>query len=110
MNAPFTPRASEQLAHIITAAAPSCQIARYTETDWASQTFRGARHNFTLRFDGANAWDGPDAVSNLIDRDPHLRGHLIADINITRIEKGTEPDRFAVVEVSFLTLEERAAA
>ena len=76
-----------------------------TESDWlrwASATFTGARHVFTLRAPtsaGFEAW-----LTALPEDDFALRGHLVADLTVTGIRY--EGDS-AIAALEVLTLEER---
>jgi hypothetical protein len=61
----------------------SACVEGFSSTRWASATFEGHRHEFTVRFDGR-----PDRVDGNAERfrahldggDIHLRGELLADV------------------------------
>lgn len=56
---------------------------------WASVTFSGERHRLALRLSGPGAEAAADSfLDGLADRDFPLRGHVLADIEATGIERG----------------------
>lgn len=72
---------------------------------WASITFSGARHLFTLRLEGAGAAAAADAfVDHLEEREFRLRGHVVADIVLVAAER--DGDAFVRLRLEALTVEE----
>ncbi|MHA6722088.1 hypothetical protein [Sphingomonas sp. RS2018] len=68
---------------------------------WASATFSGARHTLTLR--AARSLDTDSWIGELEEAELSVRGHLVADVAVTTIER-SGGDVLAHVEV--LTLED----
>ncbi|WP_395613317.1 hypothetical protein [Allosphingosinicella sp.] len=59
-----------------------------TSRRWASITFAGERHKLVLRLPGPGAQAAVDAfLDGLADREFALRGHIVADIEATGIER-----------------------
>lgn len=59
-----------------------------TSRPWASITFAGERHKLVLRLPGPGAQAAVDAfLDGLADREFALRGHIVADIEATGIER-----------------------
>ena len=59
-----------------------------TSQPWASITFAGERHKLVLRLPGPGAQAAVDAfLDGLADREFALRGHIVADIEATGIER-----------------------
>lgn len=83
------------------AAGVSIEIAASTSTPWASATFNGARHHLTLDLTLAGEEAGfAQWLATLPEADLPLRGHLVADVIVTRTT-----ERAATIEA--LTVEER---
>ncbi len=58
---------------------------------WASITFSGERHRLSLCLPGPGAQAAVDAfLDGLEDREFALRGHILADIEATGVERDTE--------------------
>ena len=58
---------------------------------WASITFAGERHRLTLCLPGPGAQAAVDTfLDGLADRDFALRGHVLADIEVTGIERDAD--------------------
>jgi hypothetical protein len=58
---------------------------------WASITFSGERHRLVLCLPGPGAEAAVDAfLDGLTDREFELRGHVVADIEATGIERDTD--------------------
>lgn len=69
---------------------------------WASATFVGARHVMTLTgedSDRLTAW-----LSGLAEADLPIRGHLVADVKVMRVERR---DGRATARIEALTVEAR---
>ena len=91
-------------ALLASAAAAGCPVT-VTESDWtrwASVTFTGARHHLTL---SGEPWPALDAwLDALPEAEFALRGHLVADLVVTRVRRGAEA---VTMELEILTVEER---
>jgi hypothetical protein len=71
---------------------------------WASVTFRGARHEFVFRLEGDGAEElAGRCLGTLHARDFPLRGHLLADLSVLADER--RPG-FARIRLEALTVEE----
>ena len=84
---------------------PHGRLVNHSETDWASATFKGARHNFTIRFDGPGSHTFAETLIELVtDDDITVSGHLVCDMTVPsqRFVSGTEC--YAEVDVAVLTL------
>ena len=71
-----------------------------TATPWASVTFTGARHRFTLaaaRSTSLDAW-----LAGLAEAEFRLRGHLVADLVVA----GTHTGEPAEITLEALTVED----
>jgi hypothetical protein len=56
-------------------------IAESQSRPWASITFSGARHHYTLRMNGPRARDRANKLcTELPQRDFQMAGHIVADI------------------------------
>jgi hypothetical protein len=71
-------------------------------THWASATFAGAQHRFSVAGPASAALD--DWLTELPERDFALRGHLVADLTIVAMR--CSADRIEV-EIQALTVENR---
>ena len=73
---------------------------------WASITFSGERHRLTLCLPGPGAQAAVDAfLDGLAEREFALRGHILADIEATGIERDADGQIRLVLEA--LTVEDR---
>jgi hypothetical protein len=71
---------------------------------WASATFQGMRHRYSLGVVGPEAWDCANRLADALDAiEFDLPGHLVADINA--VERSTGPGGTAIV-IEALTLED----
>lgn len=62
-----------------------------TSRPWASITFAGERHRLVLSLPGPGAQAAVDAfLDGLEDREFALRGHVVADIEATGIERDAD--------------------
>jgi hypothetical protein len=69
------------LAIAARAAPAQAEVAHSTTRPWASVTFNGARHCYTLRIIGPDAADvARDLASRIGCDDFEIDGHLVADI------------------------------
>lgn len=76
-------------------------VATATATPWASVTFTGARHRFTLaavRSPALDAWLG-----RLAETEFRLRGHLVADL---AVDGATHSGALTEVVLEALTVED----
>jgi hypothetical protein len=88
-------------------AGPLAQIVTHRETPWASITFSGARHTIVLRFAGSDAVsDGEAFIAALPDHEFRLRGQLVADASVTRVDHELAPAPLMEVECDVLLLDE----
>lgn len=88
-------------------AGPLAKIISHRETPWASITFSGARHAVVLRFAGSDATsDGEAFVAMLPDHEFGLRGQLVADASVTRVDHELLPAPLMEVECEILLLDE----
>ncbi len=84
---------------------PRGRICSHSETDWASATFKGARHNFTIRFDGPGSHTYAETLIERIENDDlQISGHLVADITAPGQRFASAPECYAEVDVAVLTL------
>lgn len=68
---------------------------------WASATFAGARHRLTLSAATSIALDR--WIAGLPDTELSLRGHIVADLDVTHIARTGESAR---IELAVLTVED----
>lgn len=86
-------------------AAPDEMIV-HAQTDWASITFSGVRHQLTYAFDGASAVDrGEGLIARLDEHDWKIAGQLVADARVLEVEQRVDPPRL-VVDLEILLIEE----
>lgn len=84
-----------------------CQLLSHRETAWASITFAGSRHSFTLLFAGVEAVNaGERLLATLPDHEFTIPGHLVADANITEADHRLVPNPRLVVTCELLLLED----
>jgi len=69
---------------------------------WASATFSGARHQFSLVAPPSPALDA--WLATLPEAEIALPGHLLADLSVFGIERGSEE---ILIELEALTVEDR---
>lgn len=83
------------------------QVLDHRETPWASITFAGARHTFTLLFAGAEAVDaGEHFIAALPEHEFTILGQLVADAAVSECEQRLLPAPRLVVICELLLLEE----
>ena len=83
------------------------QLLAQSERAWASITFAGARHGFTLLFAGEDAVAaGERFIAALPDHEFALAGQLVADATITEVEHRLLPSPRLIVTCEVLLLEE----
>ncbi|RPF72848.1 hypothetical protein EG799_12745 [Aurantiacibacter spongiae] len=82
------------------------QIVSHTERSWASITFAGTRHRVVLAFEGADAVEAGECfIAFLPDHEFAIRGQLVADAAVTRVDHAAAPPRL-VITCELLLLEE----
>lgn len=82
-------------------------IIAQSETAWASITFAGTRHRFTLRFVGDEAIAGGEAlIDALPDHEFTIPGQLVAEAAITSVEHTMLPQPQMTITAELLLLEE----
>lgn len=90
---------------LFSACYPHGRLISQSETQWASATFHGARHNFTIRFDGPGSHTFAETlIEQICNDDIEIRGHLVADITAPGQRFETVPECYAEVDVAVLTL------
>ena len=83
------------------------QLLAQSERAWASITFAGARHGFTLLFAGQDAVAaGERFIAALPDHEFALAGQLVADATVTEVEHRLLPSPRLIVTCEVLLLEE----
>lgn len=88
-------------------AGPLAEVVSHAEAPWASITFSGARHTLVLRFAGSDAVsDGENFVIALPEHEFRLRGQLVADAAVTRVDHELLPAPLMEVECEILLLDE----
>lgn len=88
-------------------AGPLAEVLSHREVPWASITFTGARHVLALRFAGGEAVsDGERFIAALPDHEFRVRGKLVADASVGRIDHELLPAPLMEVECEILVLDE----
>lgn len=88
-------------------AGPLAEVLSHREVPWASITFTGSRHVLVLRFAGSEAVsDGERFIAALPDHEFRLRGKLIADPSVGRVDHEVLPSPLMEVECEILVLDE----
>lgn len=88
-------------------AGPLAELVSHKESAWASITFSGTRHMLVLRFAGSDATsDGERFVAVLPEHEFRLRGQLVADAAVTRIDHELLPAPLMEVECEILLLDD----
>jgi hypothetical protein len=64
---------------------PTMIVEEIVSTDWASATFVGATHAFSLRFEGDGVWVAETfrALEGLPEREIAIPGHIVAELVAT---------------------------
>lgn len=106
MSALATIPAGVQIAQALSDACyPRGTLVSHSETEWKSATFSGARHNFTIRFDGPGSHTFAETLIESISNDDiTVKGHLVADITVPSQRFETVPECYAEIDVAVLTL------
>lgn len=101
------PTADRLLRAIREIAGPLAVVLSHREIPWAGITFSGARHRMALRFAGSDAVsDGESFICALPDHEFRIRGHLVADAAVTRVDHECLPAPLMEVECEILVLDE----
>lgn len=88
-------------------AGQSSEVISHRESPWASITFSGARHVIVLRFAGSEAVsEGERLIAILPDHEFRLRGKLVADASVVRVDHELIPAPLMEVECEILLLDE----
>ncbi|WP_062345522.1 hypothetical protein [Novosphingobium sp. CCH12-A3] len=107
---PLTPRpspAERLLRGVREISGPHVEVVSHDETPWASITFSGSRHRLVLRFAGSEAVsDGESFIAVLPEHEFKLRGRLVADAAVTRVDHEVLPSPLMEVECEILLLDE----
>lgn len=100
--------AGERLREAVLAlAAGHGQMRSHHEKAWASITFAGTRHEFTLLFEGdAAITAGEQFIADLPDHEFFLPRQLVADATIAAVEHEMLPNPRLVVVCEVLMLED----
>ena len=95
------------LEAVLILAGDKADLMCHAERPWASATFSGTRHTFTLSFAGQ---DGVAAAEEFIDTLPDhefvISGRLVADAGISDVTQTTLPQPTMVVEADILLLDD----
>lgn len=96
-----------QLARaLIALAEEKGRITAHDEKPWASITFAGSRHRYTLEFHGDEAVESGECfIAFLPDHEFTIPGFLVADAAVTAVEHTVEPQVLKVT-CELLLLEE----
>ena len=83
------------------------QVLAHEETPWASITYTGARHGFTLMFAGEQAVNaGERLIAELAEHEFTIAGQLVADAEVLEVEHRVVPSPRLVVCCEVLMLED----
>lgn len=83
------------------------QLIAQSEKAWASITFAGARHGFSLLFSGAEAVAaGERLIDALPDHEFAIPGQLVADANVVEADHRLLPHPRLALRCELLLLEE----
>lgn len=105
MSAQTIPAGVQIAQALFDACYPRGRLVSHSETEWKSATFSGARHNFTIRFDGPGSHTFAEALIETIGNDDiTIKGHLVADLTIPAQRFVSEPECYAEIDVAALTL------
>lgn len=79
---------AKAIEHAAIRAMCTATVVSASQTAWASATFTGARHRLTLVAPPGQATD--DWLAGLPDVEFDLRGHLVADLAVTTVNRRDE--------------------
>ena len=99
---------SLQVLHdVLVLAGEHAELICHAERPWASATFAGARHSFTILFNGAVGAEAADTfMAALPDHEFAIRGQLVADAAVTEVTHVMTPTERVVIEADLLLLED----
>lgn len=102
------PSMGDRLREAIAALAGSdARVVAHSESGWASITFTGSRHAFSIVFDGVEGVDrGESFVAALPDHEFTLPRTLVADASITSVEHTMLPEPRLAIGIELLLLDE----
>ena len=81
------------LRALITLGDGSGELLEHSQRDWASATFTGSRHRFTLDYAGADPIDhAEDLIAALPDHEFHIPGHIVADATVVAVTHRVLPE------------------
>ena len=87
--------------------APAAELLAQSESPWASITFSGSRHRFTLLFTGmAAVTEGEKLIAALPDHEFTLPGRLVADATVVSVQHELAPVSRLEVVAEVLLLDE----
>lgn len=90
---------------VMALAGGTAQLLNHSEKAWASITFSGARHSFTLAFEGVSTAKAGEAfIAALPDHEFAIPGQLVADATVQSVEHKMLPDVRLVVAIELLLL------
>ena len=93
------------LQAVLRLAGPQADLICHAERPWASITFEGTRHSFTLQFVGAEGAAAADAfIAALPDHEFTVRGQMVADAAVSEVVHLTTPDERVMVDIDLLVL------
>jgi hypothetical protein len=95
------------LEAVLMLAGKEAELVCHAERPWASATFSGTRHSFTLSFTGADAVAAAEEfIAILPDHEFTLPGRLVADAGVNEVTHKMHPQPSMVVEADVLLLDE----
>jgi hypothetical protein len=93
------------LEAVLVLAGERAELMCHAETPWASATFSGTRHSFTLSFGGIEGVAAAEEfIATLPEHEFTLSGRLVADAGISEVTHTTLPQPAMVVEADILLL------
>lgn len=83
------------------------ELMCHAERPWASATFSGTRHTFTLAFPGEEGVAAAeDFIATLPDHEFIISGRLVADAGISEVTQTALPHPSTMVEADILLLDD----
>lgn len=93
-------------AAVLELAGGMAQLKHHKEQNWASITFAGTRHSFSLAFEGGEAVEAAENFITLLpEHEFTIVGQLVADATIMEVDHCLAPPKM-VVRCELLMLEE----
>ena len=88
-------------------AGEKAELMCHAERPWASATFSGTRHTFTLSFAGEDGVAAAEAfIATLPDHEFIISGRLVADAGVSEVTQMTLPQPMMMVEADILLLDD----